>query len=357
MTSPGEFWIRAKLGPQSLRRRSPDAPSQTIPRATPFRVKRQIAPTIALLGTVLWMAGHGPLTAWADDIREDIARLQIFLDQSGFGPGKIDGRPGEFTDKALARYALAHGLTADSTILDQLGLDPASPISTTCTITENDLQWIGVVPEELADKARLKRIPYETLLEFLDERFHCDPDFLRHLNKGRNLEKLKPGDTVSVPNVEPFRIEELKEVTRLPAKPKLGNRHVRISTKEKMLDLYDGEKLVASFPITPGSSKLPAPPGEWKIVGVAILPWFRHDEAMLKHGVRSDDYHNLPPGPNNPVGVVWAALNKTGIGIHGTDSPQTIGRSASHGCIRLANWDAIRFADMVTQGTPVIIAE
>jgi lipoprotein-anchoring transpeptidase ErfK/SrfK len=48
-------------------------------------------------------------------------------------------------------------------------------------------------------------------------------------------------------------------------------------------------------------------------------------------------------------------LNKTGIGIHGTNNPETIGRAASHGCIRLANWDAARFKDVVSPGNPVII--
>ena len=93
----------------------------------------------------------------------------------------------------------------------------------------------------------------------------------------------------------------------------------------------------------------------WKIVGIATLPWFRWDEAMLEHGKRSDNYYNLPPGPRNPVGVVWIGLNKRGVGIHGTNSPNTIGRSGSHGCIRLANWDAARVINEVTSGMTVQI--
>ena len=112
---------------------------------------------------------------------------------------------------------------------------------------------------------------------------------------------------------------------------------------------------MASFPITPGSQRLPAPVGTWKIVKVTILPNFRWDEAMLQHGRRGRDYYLIPPGPRNLVGVVWIGLNKKGIGIHGTDNPDTIGRSASHGCIRLANWDAIRLANQVTTGMMVEI--
>jgi hypothetical protein len=102
-----------------------------------------------------------------------------------------------------------------------------------------------------------------------------------------------------------------------------------------MLDLLEANQVIASFPITPGSKNLPAPIGTWQVVKVTTMPVFRWDEAMLKHGRRSGNFYTIPPGPRNPVGIVWIGLNKKGIGIHGTDSPDTIGRSASHGCIRL----------------------
>jgi lipoprotein-anchoring transpeptidase ErfK/SrfK len=95
--------------------------------------------------------------------------------------------------------------------------------------------------------------------------------------------------------------------------------------------------------------------GTWKILGVNVWPWFRYDEGMLNHGVRTENYYNLPPGPNNLVGVLWMGLNKPGIGIHGTNNPETIGRAASHGCIRLANWDAARVKDLVSVGNTVLI--
>jgi lipoprotein-anchoring transpeptidase ErfK/SrfK len=99
--------------------------------------------------------------------------------------------------------------------------------------------------------------------------------------------------------------------------------------------------------------KQPRPIGEWKVRGVAKLPTFRYDERMLKRGERSKNFHLLPPGPNSPVGVIWIALNKRGIGIHGTDDPNTIGQAVSHGCIRLANWDVVRLAGRVKAGVPV----
>jgi lipoprotein-anchoring transpeptidase ErfK/SrfK len=122
-----------------------------------------------------------------------------------------------------------------------------------------------------------------------------------------------------------------------------------------MLRVLDNGKLIAAFPVTVGSERLPAPKGSWKVKVIASLPDFRWDEKMLKEGERSDNAITLPPGPRNPVGVYWMGLNKEGIGVHGTDSPWTIGRSASHGCIRLANWDAVKVAGMIAPGTPVEI--
>jgi lipoprotein-anchoring transpeptidase ErfK/SrfK len=122
-----------------------------------------------------------------------------------------------------------------------------------------------------------------------------------------------------------------------------------------MAEVYDGARLVAAFPITIGSAETESPIGEWKVKGVARLPEFRHDEKMLAEGKRSDDFVMLPPGPNSPVGIQWIALNRDGIGLHGTSDPDLVGRSESHGCVRLANWDVVRLAKFVQPGTPVSI--
>ncbi len=85
------------------------------------------------------------------------------------------------------------------------------------------------------------------------------------------------------------------------------------------------------------------------------MPAFRWDEAMLHHDERSKDFFNLPPGPNNPVGILWMELNHKGSGIHGTEVPETIGRTTSHGCIRLSNWDALDLGKKVLPGIHVTI--
>ena len=289
--------------------------------------------------------------------QEILTRLQIFLDQHSFGPGKIDGRWGEFTAKALVRYQIANGQKPtgqiDRDLQDQLA--KIFPIYTTYTIKDEDLKEVGNTPYKPAEQAKTKAMLYRSNGEFLGERFHSDPNFIAKLNKDKNLDKLQAGDVVRVPNVPPFKIEDVKEQPHIPINPEFAKRMIKIDTRYRMLDVYEGDKLVCSFPITPGSEKLPAPIGLWKVVGIATLPWFRWDEAMLEHGYRSDNFYNIPPGPRNPVGILWIGLNKKGIGIHGTNSPDTIGRSGSHGCIRLANWDAARVLGQVTEGDQVLI--
>lgn len=284
---------------------------------------------------------------------ETATRLQIFLDNSYFGPGKIDGKMGEFFRKALISYKHAHKLpktgAVDSWLFDQV------PVTyTTYSIKEEDLKFIGPVPSSHAEQAKLKLLPYTSLLEFVAERYHSAESYIQKLNPGKNWDQLKPGEVIKVPNVLPFEFEKITE-TKIPENPALAGRKIFIDTKERLLEVFENDQLVCVFPITPGSKSLPAPVGTWKILGAVTMPWFRYDEGMLNYGVRTESYYNLPPGPNNLVGILWMGLNKTGIGVHGTNNPETIGRAASHGCIRLANWDAARVKDVVSPGNPVII--
>lgn len=284
---------------------------------------------------------------------ETSTRLQIFLDNNWFGPGKIDGEMGEFFRKALIAYKRAHGMPQTGAV-DQWLIDQVPVALTTYRITPEDVKFVGTTATRPSEQARLRQLPYGSFLEFLAERYHSAEIFLRKLNSEKNLDHLKPGDTVVVPNVLPFEIGKLAEGF-VPENPAFSARKVIVDTKERTLEIRDNNRLIAEFPITPGSKTLPAPKGTWKILGIATLPWFRHDEGVLNYGVRTEDFFNLPPGPNNPVGVLWMGLNKPGIGIHGTNNPETIGRAGSHGCIRTANWDAARVKDLVTTGNVVEI--
>lgn len=276
-------------------------------------------------------------------------RLQVLLDRAGFAPGKIDGRPGDVLARALGRYRRAHGVEPVAAT--------GSPMLTTYVLTEADLRRIGPCPNTPAEQAETRWLPYRTLTEFLAERFHCGESLLVELNPwlaGDPTEGVA-GRAVSVPDVTPFRIEDWQDSGAIPAAPAVRHRTVRVHRDERMLDVEDGDRLIASFPMTPGGESMPTPAGTWTITGMRRAPTFRWDQSLLDTGRRSESFHLLPPGPNSPVGILWCALNRSGIGIHGTATPETISRAASHGCIRLSNWDAARFAGLVTTGVTVIV--
>jgi lipoprotein-anchoring transpeptidase ErfK/SrfK len=319
---------------------------------------------------------------------EAATRLQVFLDRANFGPGKIDGQYGDFTLKALALYRESRGeqpqappsqsKAKQKLAPDVNGLDLASvePVYIPYTVTEADLQSIGPLPKQVAEEAKLKFLPYRDAADAIAEKFHCDVHFLEQLNPGK-LKGIKAGDQVQVPNVEPFELASVKDIkpgsetaseaaneaedqpeTKASTPSESGsprNVSIKIDTKTNMLGVFENEKLIAAYPVTIGSAHTESPIGEWKVRGIAKMPKFRYDKEMLEHGERSGNFYMLPPGPRNPVGVMWIALNKKGIGIHGTNDPGSIGRAASHGCVRLANWDVVRLATKIKAGDKVSI--
>ena len=319
---------------------------------------------------------------------EAATRLQVFLDRANFSPGKIDGRYNDFTRKALSLYRESRGEQPQPTspqsgrhanvAPDVSGLDLASvePVFVSYTVTEADVQNVGQLPSQVPEQAKLKFLPYRDVADSIAEKFHSDIHFLEQLNPGK-LKKLKAGDQLKVPNVEPFELGSVKdikpgsetasqaanEVEDQPETPSSTpgengaprNVSIKVDTKTNRLGVFEAEKLIAAYPVTIGSARNTSPIGEWKVRGISKLPTFRYDKEMLEHGERSGNFYMLAPGPRNPVGVMWIALNKKGIGIHGTNDPSSIGRAASHGCIRLANWDVVRLATRIKTGDNVSI--
>jgi lipoprotein-anchoring transpeptidase ErfK/SrfK len=319
---------------------------------------------------------------------EAATRLQVFLDRANFGPGRIDGRYNDLTWKAVALYRESRGEQPQAPpsqpqakrnlAPDVSGLDLGSiePEFIPYTVTEADLQSVGRLPGDVAAKAKLKFLPYRDPADAIAEKFHCDIHFLEQLNPGK-LKGIKAGNQLMVPNVEPFELASVKDIqpgsetasqaanevedqieTQASTPDESGAPRtvsVKIDIKTNMVGVFEAEKLIAAYPITVGSAHTTSPIGDWKVRGIAKLPRFRYDKEMLEHGERSGNFYMLPPGPRNPVGVMWIALNKKGIGIHGTDDPGSIGRAVSHGCIRLANWDVVRLATKIKQGDNVSI--
>ncbi|MDX2080269.1 MAG: L,D-transpeptidase family protein [Terrimicrobiaceae bacterium] len=331
--------------------------------------------------------------------RIEMTRVQIVLDRSGFRPGKIDGLGGEFTQRAADRYGQANGMPLGSRIDTSAIPQPYREY----TIREDDLAWVGPQASSPAAQEKLKGLKYADLWEFVAERFHCDLGFLKELNPG--VTTPEPGTVLRVPDVEEFRMEDVSVLekqrreeekarkaaekaykeweaarqkaaqapppapdappTATPAPPpptpsptpEPPNRKVVLLRKERILEVHEDGRLIASFPCTPGSARVPVPTGTWKVTGNVLLPYYRWDKSVLESGVRSENAFNLPPGPNSPVGIVWIAINRPSVGMHGTMWPDQIGRNESSGCIRLANWDAFLLSQLVTKGTPVEVPE
>jgi lipoprotein-anchoring transpeptidase ErfK/SrfK len=196
---------------------------------------------------------------------------------------------------------------------------------------------------------------YRSIVELVAERFHTDETFLAKLNPDKKMELLKAGDSVVVPNVRSFRIEEVKPLSSFKADPVLSKNTIVIDTTERIAVVYGpGDRFLAGFPITPGKPEF-IPIGNWEVKTILTTPTFRYDKQFLEEGVRGGEAYQLPPGPNSPVGIIWCGISKSGIGLHGTASPRTIGRSRSAGCVRFANWDAIRLPTLIRPGSPVIV--
>lgn len=286
-------------------------------------------------------------------------RIQIYLDRKGFGPGKLDGAIGTFTRRAVDFYNGSHGHAAGNwyPVLSQSTAE-LETLYKAYQIKQGDLRYVNAsLPHKPEEQVEHKYMSYRSLAEFVAERFHTTEKTIARLNPRLNLKRLKPGDLVIGPNVIPFEIEAVPRDRQFKSEPTLSARSVVVDTKSRMASFHIGapdSAVFAAFPITPGKKQF-IPYGTWKVKIMITTPEFRYDKKMLQEGERSDEAWMIPPGPNSPVGIFWAGLTKSGIGLHGTSSPETIGRSESAGCIRLANWDAIRLQNLIRPGAVVVV--
>jgi lipoprotein-anchoring transpeptidase ErfK/SrfK len=276
-----------------------------------------------------------------------ILRAQVLLERARFAPGEIDGQAGSNLARAVRGYQAAHGLGVDGTIGAKtraaLNADTA-PILVAYTLTAEDLAGpYAKIPEDMQAKAALKSMGYESLREALGERFHASPALLDRLNPGADFGTA--GTVLQVPNV-----------ANLPALPKAAR--LVVDKSDSTVSLLDaGNKVLAQFPASSGSSHDPLPIGEWKIQAVAQDPTFHYNPELFWDADPSHAKATIAPGPNNPVGVAWIDLSKPHYGIHGTAVPASIGKSQSHGCVRLSNWDVAAVAAAVDASVPVVMQE
>ena len=309
---------------------------------------------------------------------DDALSLQIFLDNAKFGPGIIDGKPGRFTELAVQSWNEVNGYPPDSWVEVLSAACKAVPSPLAVAVVPDFVKdWVNPdLPTKVSRQAKVKKMSYRSNVEFMAERYHCSEDYLVELNGNRKIANLEPRQSIIVPNVDPFCIEKVTGIA-YKADEVMSLRHAVVDTKINQVRIFEAAPaalvvaepgsdaqtitmrrpnrgLIASFPITPGQPKF-IKYGTWELRGMIELPYWRYDQQLLDTGKRSKDSLNIPPGPNSPVGVIWNGLSKPGIGLHGTANPETIGRARSHGCIRLANWDAIRLPTLIRPGTSVEI--
>ena len=273
-----------------------------------------------------------------------VLKLQILLDRAHISPGVIDGRMGEGTEHALREFEKRSGLPADGRLdreawnaLSQGAAQVLVPYEVTAEDTTGP--FAESIPDDYAAMARMDALSYTSVAELLAEKFHVDIELLKALNAGARLDRL--AEEIIVPNVA--------EVV-----PEGEVKIIEVDKGQRVLRGYsaDGVVLVA-YPASIGSSDNPSPAGKMTVKGLARNPKYSYRPEKNFQQQGNDEPLTLPPGPNGPVGSIWIDLTKETYGIHGTADPELVGKTQSHGCVRLTNWDAEELGRLVKFGTKV----
>lgn len=294
---------------------------------------------------------HVPISGQAAG--PSVLRTQILLDRVNYSVGAIDGTWGKNSEIAVYWFQKQLGLSP-SGVVDQATygrLREAAgnqPLITTHRLTEEDVAGPFVtLPESVYEQASLDCLCYESLPEKLAERFHTTTDLLSRLNPQSDLNILRAGHQLVVPNVS-------RKPT--PAQPEVSR--IVVSVEGTYLHAFDAAgKLVMHAPTSVGSEYDPSPSETLKLVATAHDPTFHYQPTLFAEVPDENPEALLQPGPNSPVGVVWMALSKEHYGIHGTSDPESIGYASSHGCIRLTNWSARELAKSTPPGTKVAFVD
>lgn len=282
-----------------------------------------------------------------------VIKAQVLLDRRRLSPGVIDGYDGDNFRKAMAELRRLGGLPdaegLDAPVWTALGADATRDIMTEYTVTAGDVAYpFAQTPKDYADLAKLKMIGYRTAAEMIGERFHMDEELVRVLNP--TIENWREGDRLTVTMVR----SPMPSLTDAKKKSGLRVKRILVERGRGAVTAFDArDRVLAIYPATVGSAETPTPAGHYTVKGVAHNPTYAYrPDVNFKQGKNTQKLL-LPPGPNGPVGSVWIALSKPTYGIHGTPEPSVVSKTASHGCVRLTNWDAEDLASMTKTGVNV----
>jgi lipoprotein-anchoring transpeptidase ErfK/SrfK len=273
---------------------------------------------------------------------------QIALARRRFSCGPIDGVGGPQTVAALKAFQTSQkipvtGLLDDPTRLYLL-LD--TPAYTQITLTAADLARLQPLSPTWLGKSQQTALEYETALDLIAERSHASPGLIRQLNPAVDWSQPEAGTSLTVPDVA-------------LAVPDAKAGRVVIRMADHVLEVIDTDgDLVAHFPVSIAHMVEKRPEGTLEVTSVVSNPSYTFDPAVFPESEEAQQLGHklvLPPGPKNPVGVAWIGLDLPGYGIHGTPEPSHVGRTESHGCFRLANWDAQTLLDLAWIGMPVVV--
>jgi lipoprotein-anchoring transpeptidase ErfK/SrfK len=274
--------------------------------------------------------------------------MQVALARMALSPGSVDGQLGSQTRSALKAYQkrqelpVTGDLDAATRAVLQLTEAPTKPY----VVSSNDLARLQPLSTSWLGKSQQTALDYETILEYLSEKAKSTPNLVRRLNPKLKWSAIEPCQTVELPNIV------YPQVTSRAA-------FLSIGLGDKILEAWDSQtNLLAHFPCSIARQVEKRPVGELHVAVIAPNPNYTFDPEIFPESAEAKQLGTklvLPPGPNNPVGVAWIGLDKPGYGIHGTPSPEQVGRTESHGCFRLANWNAEYLLRLVEVGTPVFV--
>ena len=280
--------------------------------------------------------------------------LQIALDRRGFSCNVIDGQWGRKSQVALATYCAVHGYAIPPS--PEVARDILFPRERNLfrveTVTQREHDALVRIPSTPEGKAALKAMGYETIMEMYAERGHLTEGALRRLNPDVAWPNPPVGTRVTIPDF--VSGQAARPPTEGAVAPKASVLRVTLSRFE--ITAFDEKgRLLALFPCSIAADKAKLPPvGELQVTMLILNPDYTYTPDRIARGGRIVR-RIFPPGPNNPVGTAWIGLTMPGYGIHGTPKPERIGCAESHGCFRLANWNAVRLHRLCEAGTSVVI--